>query len=302
MKKITILLSTYNGEKYIESQLRSIKSQTIIDDIHVVIRDDGSKDNTVNIIERWKNDLSLTLITGENVGVTNSFSSLISAAPNSEYYAFADQDDIWNNNKIEKAIEYLKGYDNSKPTLYFSNAQIADENGIPAGRNVHEKNVDLELPKVMACNPALGCTMVFNKKAMQLFRDTKIKKSPMHDKTMIILCLLLGHVVYDNNPSMLYRQHDNNVMARKNGILKRLKQFYRLWIKRDGVSLNEYAAEILDKTNDVISNEDREILTIFKNYKLNIKNRLKLIMTPMANTKKRKSNLSFKIRIFFGLA
>lgn len=102
---VAVLMSTYNGEKYIKEQIESILGQENVS-VEIFIRDDGSIDHTVDIVEKYDN---INIIRGENIGVGNSFMELVYKVPNSfEFYAFADQDDIWLNNKMEKGIEKIR--------------------------------------------------------------------------------------------------------------------------------------------------------------------------------------------------
>ena len=119
-KSVTILLSTYNGEKYIEEQLESIFAQTYWQNCNLFVRDDGSKDGTVAILKKYEKEGKLRLECGENIGFVRSFFWLINNAPESDFYSFADQDDIWNADKIERGVKKLLEADNSKPQLYFS--------------------------------------------------------------------------------------------------------------------------------------------------------------------------------------
>ncbi|MBW9148508.1 glycosyltransferase family 2 protein [Clostridium sp. CM028] len=303
MNSITILLSTYNGEEFLEEQLNSIANQTFAGKIKLLVRDDGSSDSTLSILKKWKCKLSLTIIKGANKGVVKSFSELISIAPESDYYAFCDQDDIWNKDKIESAVNSLeKQKSQLSPLLYFSNALVVDENLKSLNYNVHTKVPGVCLSKVMVCNPSLGCTMVFNRPALDAIREANITKSPMHDKTMLIICILTGNVVYDHTSRMLYRQHRNNVMGRQNGFTKRMKQAFRLWVKADGCSMAGYAEEILKNMCGLIEQDDRKILEDFANYKKDWRCRFKLIFSSSTVTEKRNINRSFKIRVLLGLA
>ena len=98
MEQINVLVSTYNGEKYIEEQLKSIDCQTY-SNVHVYVRDDGSTDHTVELVNRYirENELSdkYTVATGENIGFSKSFHLLMQMADSGEYWAFCDQDDVW---------------------------------------------------------------------------------------------------------------------------------------------------------------------------------------------------------------
>ena len=98
-KKVAVLLSTYNGEKYVGAQIHSILTQNY-KNIEIVVRDDGSKDKTVEIIKEYMQKYSnIVLHQGENLGFIKSFFELLKYE-DADYYAFADQDDIWLPNKI----------------------------------------------------------------------------------------------------------------------------------------------------------------------------------------------------------
>ena len=121
MNKIFILLSTYNGEKYLKEQLDSLFSQNY-KDFKLIVRDDGSTDKTKEILNSY--DIEL-LSSCENLGVKKSFETLLKYAyenSDAEYFMFCDQDDVWNNDKIEKTLEEMKRleklYGNNIPLFY----------------------------------------------------------------------------------------------------------------------------------------------------------------------------------------
>ena len=127
-EKVAIIMSTYNGEKYIQEQLDSLINQTY-KNIEIYIRDDGSKDNTINIIKDYisKND-NISLVEGENIGFINSFFELLNMCDDADYYAYCDQDDVWMDDKISRAVSFLSNTDKDKPALYFSNSDYCDSN------------------------------------------------------------------------------------------------------------------------------------------------------------------------------
>ena len=95
MNKILILMSTYNGEKYLSEQLNSLLLQENVN-IKILIRDDGSTDNTHKILNFYSSNYpNISWYTGENKGPALSFMDLLFNAPESDYYAFCDQDDVW---------------------------------------------------------------------------------------------------------------------------------------------------------------------------------------------------------------
>ena len=127
-KEICVLLSTYNGEKYLREQLDSLVCQENVE-LKILIRDDGSKDSTLQILKEYsKKDARITYFVGNNVGPAQSFFDLIIKSPDADYYAFCDQDDVWDKDKLEIAVGFLEKEDNSKPNMYYSNLRIVDQN------------------------------------------------------------------------------------------------------------------------------------------------------------------------------
>ena len=123
MSKISILLSTYNGEKYLKAQLDSLYSQSY-QDFKLIVRDDGSKDRTKEILNSY--DIKL-VDSSKNLGVKKSFETLLKyASENSdaEYFIFCDQDDVWNNDKIEKTLKKMQELE----TFYGNKIPLLDNN------------------------------------------------------------------------------------------------------------------------------------------------------------------------------
>ena len=120
-------MSTYNGEEFVAEQMDSILNQTY-KNIEIVVRDDGSKDSTTKIIKEYqKKYKNIKLYEGENLGFIKSFFELLKLVE-ADYYAYADQDDIWIENKIELAVNSLNKLDDSKPNMAFGNSDYYNEN------------------------------------------------------------------------------------------------------------------------------------------------------------------------------
>ena len=177
---ITILLSTYNGEKYLKEQLDSLFAQT--KNIYVFARDDGSSDNTLNILEGYKQNNRLDFYTGENLGAAKSFMDLLKTAPKSEFYSFCDQDDVWDKDKIEVALDYLKKYDNSIPLLYCSATRPVDADLKPIKVGDKKKKFKLTFGESLVHPLASGCTFVFNYALKKLFDGKDIDFVSIHDR------------------------------------------------------------------------------------------------------------------------
>lgn len=212
--RVLILLSTYNGEKYIRELLDSIYRQTY-SDFCLYIRDDGSKDNTKLILEEYKNKYRniIDIVYGKNIGAKGSFFELLKKADNSfDYYAFADQDDVWLDNKLEKAMEKLWRTGSrfsmycSPTILVDSSLQVLKENTI----DTHNHSFGNALIENIAC----GCTMVFSHDILTLIQKNGIPQHMyMHDWLIYMLAEAYGEVILDEKGYILYRQHENNTVG-----------------------------------------------------------------------------------------
>lgn len=304
---ISILMSTYNGEKFVEEQIESILNQTIgKDKIKLYIRDDGSKDDTKNIIKKYeKENSNIYVIEGQNIGTALSFFSLIKHVPlGNEYYAFADQDDFWFESKIENALNSIGK--NKNPTLYYSNATFADEECKSFNIPVIEKENLLSIPTIMAGMPALGCTMVFNEKLLLYLKKVNLTGIEMHDRTTLLIAYLLGEVYYDEKSNMLYRQHSNNVIGNFNNnnyqkYKKKFKQSYKLWFKRKKFDSVVQSYDMLQNYKNKLNIEDENYLKMFLNYRKSIKTKKQLIKEPKISTLNKGTKRSYILRVLLNI-
>lgn len=212
---VDILMSTYNGEKFVSEQIDSILSQTH-PCIRLTIRDDGSSDGTTEILSRYaENDERITLILQENVGVVGSFYRLLlDADQGCGYFAFADQDDVWLPDKLTRALQVLAEYDDAMPLLYCSGLEYVTVDLKHLG---YSQNVSIEpcLNNALVQNIAQGCTIVINKAARELLlKHDWPPQVMMHDWWFYVVVSAFGKVVRDDGfISMKYRQHGSNVIG-----------------------------------------------------------------------------------------
>lgn len=223
--KITILLSTYNGEKYLKEQLDSILNQTY-DDWFLLIRDDYSQDNTENIIEAYIKDHPnkiKKIKSYENIGVVKSFEELLKTC-SSEYISFCDQDDIWFPTKLEESMKKMVELEKKhpeKPIAVFSDLAVVDENLNVIHPSFWEySKIDPKRIKTFEdlCVRvvATGCTLLINKKAKDISLPF-IKEVRMHDSWVLLNVLKCNGIIdYLNHATVLYRQHENNVVGAQN--------------------------------------------------------------------------------------
>ena len=160
MKTVCVLLSTYNGEKYLREQIESLLSQIGVK-IIIVARDDGSHDDTISILAEYEKKITyFHYLVGENVGPAQSFFMLMQQAPKADYYAFCDQDDVWDKDKLIIAVDMLEKESPVTPNMYYSNLRIVDQN-LTFYRFSHEKpHIQKDRYCVLTENMATGCTYV----------------------------------------------------------------------------------------------------------------------------------------------
>lgn len=147
MKTVTVLVSTYNGQKYLSKQLDSLISQVGVD-MKIIVRDDGSSDGTRQILRNYAQTYSnIQLLFEDNCGAEESFNKLCQYSLQqdlTDYYAFCDQDDVWDNDKLSIAIQSLEKFDHLVPNLYFSNLRMVDDTLSYIRDFYNEKEVDID--------------------------------------------------------------------------------------------------------------------------------------------------------------
>ena len=283
MRRVLILLSTYNGEKYLREQLDSILSQKDVD-ITVLVRDDGSKDSTCKILEEYKTKHKNIVVHIENnIGCKKSFFTLLKYAKenhnNYDYYAFSDQDDVWLDDKLISAIKLMEQSDS--PCKFYSSGstkvdcnlnKILQRNEYKAcsfGNNIISSNV-------------LGCTSVFSKSIMfscsdcyDIVINLPDHLLPYHDAYSSLVAFALdSYMVFDNNSHILYRQHGHNLVggdgqSALSAQMGRLRSPYRRFTK-----IRILLASVNHK---LISPDKLELLQLCANANRSFASRMKLI-------------------------
>lgn len=156
--KISVLLSTYNGEAYLREQIESLFSQTFAD-VNIFIRDDGSSDKTQNILTEYHSYKQITCYTGDHLGFALSMWNLIQICDDAEYYAFCDQDDVWDSDKLEIAVNMLKNEDSSIPLLYCGNVRVTDSS-LKTLKSYATREDPVDYLHALIRNHSSGCTSI----------------------------------------------------------------------------------------------------------------------------------------------
>lgn len=295
--KVTILLATYNGEKYIREQLDSIFNQTF-KNIDVVVRDDGSSDGTISILEEYKKSNRLSYIKGSNLGAFPNFIELIHIAPDSDYYAYSDQDDIWDKNKIEIAIsEMERRTDKNKPAmLIHPNYAINNKKEIIEGPHTSGYENANNFPLGIVRNICQGSACVLNKPLMEQVKKIPRGENVEHDWWTYLVCLVLdGQIIAEKRPLIFYRQHGDNVLGAHVGTFYRLKRRFKMIFEKSNHSRQHLCKLLLELYGKEISKENKKILEEVVDYRKNIFTWIKFLFDPKFY---RRATVEYKISFF----
>lgn len=217
---VQILLATYNGECFVKEQIESLMKQTY-NNIQVIVRDDGSSDETVNILNKLKtiySDKLFIVKDKKKCGSSKSnFMQLLKHAT-ADYVMFCDQDDFWFSEKVHTTLKAMKKYEElnpEKPVLIYSNYEETDSQLIPIKSNKKNNqiyNEHLDVNHLLVQNYVTGCTMMINKLLYQNtleYRDEML----MHDWWIALYAATFGKIIHIQDVLMYYRQHQNNVVG-----------------------------------------------------------------------------------------
>jgi glycosyltransferase involved in cell wall biosynthesis len=211
---ISVVMATYNGEKYLRDQLQSIFNQTY-NNIEVIVCDDASTDKTVEILEEFRNTYGLVFqVNDSHLGLVRNFEKVMSQV-RGDYIALSDQDDIWYPNKLEFLIKNIGSF-----SMIFSAVHVIDGNGNPHENPIvvseysrdHTEKVNFK--DFIETAWVLGCTSLIK-------RDLLDKTLPMpdgvmfHDWWLTLAAIKMGNgIKYLHTPTIKYRQHGDNAAFR----------------------------------------------------------------------------------------
>ncbi len=242
---VNILLSVYNGEKYLATQLDSLLAQTY-KNITIYIRDDGSKDSSLLILRKYaqenllSEDIRIIILENEdnrNLGYMESFWTLLKESAPADYYAFCDQDDYWFPEKVEKGVRALKKENAKLPLLYSSSFVYCDED-MNFNGNPPAINKPIQFKDVLFYTPAFGFTIMINATLRKLALSASCLKDIPHDGWCQKIAAAMGKFICDPAQTAKYRRHSATVTYAGAGKLQLIEK----WLKNDifGSGLSEY--------------------------------------------------------------
>lgn len=297
--RVLVLVSTYNGERFLRQQLDSIIGQQGVE-VSILVRDDGSSDTTIAILEEYaKQCHKFHYYQGSNAGPCMSFFDLLNHAEGFDYYAFGDQDDVWDSDKLSSAIAYLEKEPQDIPVMYCSNLKVVDEN-LNFCRTAHASSYDTNKRySGLVDFFAVGCTEVFNQKAADLTRTHERKDCLMHDSWLFMICNFFGRVIYDNKAHINYRQHGHNVVGTNKDWLSKLNARIKRAADRSIQPRLKNAELILEEFENKLNKQDMGKIKKIVDYKKSVICWLKLLFDFSIRSNHVGSDLRYRLLIIF---
>lgn len=224
-QKVAVIMSTYNGERYVSEQIESIFKQSGVRNVSIklFVRDDGSSDATLGIVRKLQKQYNIQIVEnqGINLGVKQSFFVLLDFVTEYDYVFFSDQDDIWPENKVQVYLKYFKEY-NSGPVGIYSDGYVSDANAKPTDVKLSEyfrwSSVIPDYEYLLYGYIVTGATFAINQATLteiQSIPRNWISEINMHDSFIAEFVALIGTIVRIDEPLLYYRQHASNVIGAK---------------------------------------------------------------------------------------
>lgn len=267
MSSVAILLCTYNGARFLPAQLSSYSDQTLTD-WRIYASDDGSKDETMAILERYREEIGssrLQIRNGPRRGFVANFLALAcDRTISADYYAFSDQDDVWEPEKLSRAAAWLRTISPDMPAVYCSRTRLIDDDGHDCGFSpLFRRKPDFRNALVQSI--AGGNTMVINAAACELLMACGAGvRVPSHDWWIYLLTTAAGGVMfYDPVPSIRYRVHPENVIGSNLGWLNRIRRV-RMLASGRFLRWNELNIAALEPFRPRMTPENRALFDLFR--------------------------------------
>ena len=205
MTTIAVVMSTYNGERFLAEQIDSVLGQQGCN-VRLFVRDDGSRDGTANVLKDYADRGLLEFVVGDNRGMVPSFFAALAMVPDTfEFIAFCDQDDVWHPDKLSHALSVLSQRDLTIPQLYCSEYIFCDEQLNRTARS-HLNRIGVNFPKLMAENVCSGNTMLMNRALFTELLADGPEDVYVHDWWAALVAAGIGELTFDDFTSLEYRR------------------------------------------------------------------------------------------------
>ena len=276
-----ILLATYNAGDMLNPQLESLTRQTH-KDWSLLVSDDGSSDDTLKIIRSFAHRhpaKRITLIRGPGRGSAQNFLSLLRAAGDAPNIAFCDQDDVWFEDKLSRALDRLRTVET--PAIYGSSTLITDENLAPLRTSIRFHR-PTGFKNALVQNVAGGNTMVMNRAALDVLQPTSLRATRItaHDWwSYQMVTGIGGQMIYDATPGLYYRQHRSNQIGANDTLKAKISRLRRLACGGFALDLNAHLDALLEVQECFTPAARRAILRCYGFRSKRLQERLQSLLT-----------------------
>lgn len=278
---VAVLMSTYNGEKFLREQLESIFTQEDVE-ILLIVRDDGSTDSTIEILNEFS---GIQIIESENVGCEESFKKLLYMPIDADYYAFSDQDDVWYPRKLISAINNLKQHDSdlSVCNLMLADADMNLDRPLFKGNELH--NCNLRFRNYVLGN-IHGCTQVWTKKLHKIIQSYEPKIMYGHDVWVNCIANMVSSTYIDNNCQINYRLHENNTSGYATNEWQRIKKGITKYLTPKAPSNYLLCRFLIAGYSKYVNIDEKrfESIKLIAHYKDSFQLKCQLLMSKFINT------------------
>lgn len=248
LPKVTVLLATFNGVRFLEEQLTSLFDQQDVD-IEVMVNDDGSTDGTINILENWRTKgLIVSISQSRGLGATRAFLSLLQSCDQKEFVAFCDQDDIWARNKL---ISQVNSLNEDTPMMSSCLRVYINETGKEIGKSKNLRKPPSFANSVFE-NITPGNTMLLNNSAVKLINSMHNPPVVHYDSWIYLLISAFGKVNLIPSHFVKYRIHSNNSVGLRKKSIKATRKAIQIYLNQQ--------AFLYEKKFDILSQNQREYL------------------------------------------
>ncbi len=295
---VVIVMSVFNGEKYVIEQIDSILRQESVN-VKLWIRDDGSTDSTVSLInEKYAGDDRVFIQKGQNLGACKSFIEAVFCCEFvGDYYGFSDADDVWVIDKVKHSIEQLKKEGGDIPVAVSTRLEIVDESLGPLGyTKVPRKG--LIFKNAIVETVASGASILMNEQAFKLIRSVRPSHAVMHDAWVYLVISAFGKFIYSEYPTIKYRQHGSNVFGASSSLKKKIiLRFARL----SSVSpFRAQAEDFMRCFGKSLSKENYVILDEYCNHHSSFRRRVMFALNPSVSFQSVKAGIYLRFLSLLG--
>ncbi len=305
MGPIAVLLSTYNGQRFLAGQLESLRTQTHADWV-LYWRDDGSTDATRAMLGDFASELPagrvVALTDPGHYGATESFLRLLRAAVGDgcKTVAFADQDDVWLADKLARGAAALANVPAAMPALYCARQRLVDPALRPLGLSPPVRR-PLGFPAALTQNLATGCTLMLNRVAAELVAGSAAPAAADHDWWCYLLVAAGGgRLLSDATPAVLYRQHEGNAIGARAGFLRRAIAAWRRGPAAFTNVLRQYVAALADQPHLLAPSARQQVAVLTQALRSGWSARIRALRMPGLRRQSWAETLVFRLWFILG--